>query len=206
MGAESTFIHRSVSETVRALVIGTGGLALSAYLIVHPSFWVLLLAFLVPLSGYTLYEAWRKSFVADCPGCGVEIREVSPTVNQGILCKGCKRFVEGDDGRLRLTPDDSVAAQPIFGAPLSKTSQFPAQCCLCGAAPTRVFQLSNSIVAHGQRHSELIEIAAAIPHCGAHENGAIIGFTPSAHVFFRSHGYMRRFCEANQTSPSARTR
>jgi hypothetical protein len=206
MGAESTFIHRSVRETVRALVVGTGGLALSAYLIVNPSPFSLGLIFLLPLSFYSLYEGWRKSFVANCPGCGVELHDLQPSENRGILCGGCKRFVEGEGGRLSLTPDDEVSDQPIFGAPLSRSARFPDECCLCGAARTRDIHLSKSVVVRGERSSHTVEIAAAIPHCGAHADGAVIDFTPSAHVFFRSHRYLRAFCEANQTGPSVRTR
>jgi hypothetical protein len=158
---------------------------------------------------------------APCPGCGAPIHDIDRQARvQGILCTRCNLFLKSKSGVLRPIPQDTVAADPIFGAALPLRFDWPPGCAVCGAletrsSPVRVVKSDGGegLIASGVGVALLAttgmgfvmrtgkRIAIDVPHCVDHEDGAALtdGGPAELLLLFRSYPYQRAFCALNNT-------
>lgn len=215
-------IQRSMGQTIGYLVGGLIGCGLS----------VLLFRFIAegPISiGISLcpgllgliliWMAIAGSGVASCPGCGGRVEGLSMGSNDGVLCGGCKKFLEGKEGNLRLTEEGRVADAPLFGAVLPESFGWPEGCCVCRQPSSRRDSVSLSLPSAASAGKGLavtaitggvvtqtgggIRYTVEVPHCAEHKEGALLGSAPQSKVRirFRSYPYLRAFCETNKITP-----
>jgi hypothetical protein len=83
------------------------------------------------------WMAVAGSGVAPCPGCGAKIDGLSTGSNDGVLCPGCKKFLEGKEGGLRVTEESRVADSSLFGVGMPESFSWPEGCCVCGQPVTQ---------------------------------------------------------------------
>ena len=222
MGEGPSRIERSKGATVGYAVGGLVSFGLSALL-----FWQIVegaISFgiaLVPgiLALILFGRAIAGSGVAPCPGCGARITGLSTKSNDGVHCTGCKKFSEGKEGNLQMTPESRVADTPLFSTALPDSFTWPEGCCVCTKPATQREPISISLPS-APSAAKAIGVTAItggvlaqtaggtkytvqIPHCGDHKDGASLGALSGARVriLFRSYPYLRSFCELNKTSP-----
>ncbi len=159
------------------------------------------------------------SGVAPCPDCGQAIGGLSTRSNDGVLCEGCKKFVEGKDGTLRVTDAARIAEQPLFGAILPESFNWPEGCCVCSKPVVRRDAVSVSLPTTASTGTNVavtaltggvvtrsgggVTYTVQVPHCNDHKEGALLGAGSgsSVRIRFRSYPYLRAFCELNKVSP-----
>jgi len=222
MSDTGTPIKRSVGATVGYAVGGLAALALSGLLfktIVEGP--VTLGVALIPgiVGLILLWLAIGGSGTAPCPGCGVPLSGLSTGSNDGVLCSGCKKFLEGKEGMLRVTDESRIAEAPLFGAILPESFTWPEGCCVCAKPAVRRESISVSLPTASAAGKNLAVTALTggvvtqsgggdkytveVPHCGDHQEGALLGSGSgsSVEIRFRSYPYLRSFCAANKISP-----
>jgi len=189
-----------------------GGQAMMSYL----------LAFIAAAPGlFLLYRAYATTGVGECPGCDMYILDISTRSNMGVLCPSCSRYVESEKGELILSPDSRVASFPMFRTEVPEQIRWPDGCCVCGEDATR--EVSATLVQEeaGPMHKDIAVGVASlgmlksvqrqiyeitVPHCQKHDDGAALEIGSETDMInpaicFRSHGYLRQFCELNGTQP-----
>ena len=221
MAEATTRIQRSTSSTIGSLLGGLVAAALSALL-----FWQFVegpitLGFaLIPaiIALVLFWTAISGSATAPCPGCGALVAGLSTGANDGVLCAGCKRFLEGTAGELRVTDEQRVADSPLFGTPLPESFGWPEGCCLCARPATRRETVSISMPSAAAAGKNLAVDAVTgdaltstgggtrytveVPHCAEHQHGAELGSHPhGVKIRFRSYPFLRAFCALNKTEP-----
>jgi hypothetical protein len=194
-----TRIERRWSHAARLGVIGASCLAGGAWLASGPLgvFAIMPLA----LGAASLVQAVRTTGEADCPGCGAKLDELRLRDNDGILCRACRRFVEGTGGELWLTDERRVSPIAIFGAemPVSRRPEFPPFCPVCMEPSTRTIKVGAN-VSRGRYHHE--SYSYDMPACAEHFDGARVIVRSPFRFAFRSYVYQRAFCEANGVAPA----
>jgi hypothetical protein len=160
----------------------------------------------------------KGSGSAPCPACGEPVHDVERSGRSaGILCAGCGRFLCSEGGELRPMDEDAVADEPVFGAALTASFQWPPGCVVCGAPvtqalPVRIMEAEATsvgmsvvglamaatfgvgfLVYNGRR------ISIDVPHCAEHDDGVVLaeGGPTGFLLLFRSHPYQREFCALN---------
>jgi hypothetical protein len=218
-----TRIQRSVGTTVGYAAGGLVALGLSALLfktiVEGPmTFGAALIPGIVGL--LLLGMAVGGSGVAPCPGCGASVTSLSMKSNDGVLCEGCKKFLEGKDGMLRLTEDARIADAPLFGALLPEAFTWPDGCCVCAEPAARKDAISVNVPSSASAGKAVAVTALTggvvtqtgggsrytveAPHCADHKDGAALGSGSSAspvRIRFRSYPYLRSFCALNKITP-----
>ena len=192
-------IRRSKRRTVIGYVGGSvaAGVALGLMLTLwrHPaaaSFAAVPLAFALIL----FWMAVAGSGYAPCPGCSTRIENLSLDTNDGVLCRGCRKYLEGREGYLKRTSDDRVAETPLFGVTLPETLEWPWSCCLCEKASSRREPISLDA------SSPAGAVKIEVPHCADHQGGAdLLARGKRVRIRFRSYAYFRAFCERNKVKP-----
>lgn len=228
----STTVARSPTET-RRLMAAMAILALaSAGLAVVAAFGEIEDPFIAGLgsvlcgcsaAGVLLGKVMKGSGSAACPACKAKIDDVERTGHvEGILCAQCGIFLRSDEGELRPMDLNTIAERPIFGASLADGFTWPAGCVVCGGAvtqalPAGVLESDTSrdlgINVMGLAMAATIgvgfwvdngkRVRLDVPHCGEHDDGAILTRTGSNKymLLFRSYPYQRAFCELNRALP-----
>jgi len=222
MSDNESRIQRSVGTTIGYAVGGLAGLGLSGLLFKTicegpVTFGIALIPGIVGL--ILLGMAIGGSGVAPCPGCGAQVTSLSTGTNDGVLCGGCKKFLEGKDGALRVTGESRIADTPLFGALLPESFAWPEGCCVCGKPAVRRDAISVSLpsaasAGKGAAVTALtggavtqtgggVRYTVEVPHCGDHREGASLGAGSGSQVRirFRSYPYLRSFCETNKITP-----
>lgn len=215
-------IERSMGATLGYLAGGIVGLGLSVLLFRSfadgpISIGISLCPGIVGL--ILLWMAIAGSGVAPCPGCGAPVGGLSTKTNDGVACDGCKKYLEGKDGNLRLTDENRVADSPLFGAVLPDSFGWPDGCCVCRQPSTRKESVSVSLPSAASAGKGLavtaltggvvtqtgggIRYTVEVPHCAEHKEGAALGAGTQNRVKirFRSYPYLRAFCEQNKITP-----
>jgi len=222
MSENETRIQRSSKATIGYAGGGLLACGLSALL-----FWSIVggpitfgIALLPGILGLILlWMAIAGSGVAPCPGCGAQVEGLSTGSNDGVLCSGCRKFLEGREGRLRLTDPSRVADSPIFGAVLPESFTWPEHCCLCSSPSSRREPISVSVPSAASAGKGLAVTALTggvitqsgggtrytieVPHCAEHKEGAFLGAGSGkgVQIRFRSYPFLREFCELNKITP-----
>jgi len=145
-----------------------------------------------------------------CPGCGAALSGLGTKNNDGVLCEGCHRYAEGQNGLLWMTDENRVADKPIFNSPLPERFNFPSVCCVCGNPETHREKISfttqnasSAVTAATVGVRTTTTISVEVPHCDHHKDGARLSATAkSPLISFRSYPYLREFCQLNGTSPA----
>ena len=222
MADATTRIRRSASSTLGSLIGGLVAAAVSALL-----FWQIVegpitLGFaLIPaiIALVLFWTAVSGSGTAPCPGCGAQVGGLSMGANDGVLCAGCRKFLEGKAGTLQVTDEQRVADSPTFGTVLPESFSWPEQCCLCAQPATRREALSISVPSAATAGKNLAVDAVTggvltrtgggtrytveVPHCAEHQHGAELGsHTHGVKIRFRSYPFLRAFCALNQIDPA----
>ena len=221
MGDATSRIQRSASSTIGSLIGGLVAAVISGLL-----FWLIVegpitigIALCPAIVAIILFwTAVSGSGVAPCPGCGAQVTGLSTGSNDGVLCAGCKKFLEGKAGILQVTDPQRVADSPLFGTVLPESFAWPEMCCLCAQPATRREAVSVSLPSAASTGKNLaVDVLSGgavtstgggtrytveVPHCAAHQHGAELGsHTQGVKIRFRSYPYLRAFCELNKTSP-----
>lgn len=218
-----TRIQRSMGTTIGYAVGGLGALALSALLFktIVEGPMTLGVALIPGIVGLLLlWMAVGGSGVAPCPGCGAQVTSLSTKANDGVLCEGCRKFLEGKDGTLRLTDEARIADAPLFGALLPDSFAWPDGCCVCTKPVARKDPISVDIpsAASAGKGVAVTALTGGVvtqtgggsrytveaPHCADHKDGASLGSGTSAspvRIRFRSYPYLRSFCALNKITP-----
>ena len=222
MSTPESRIQRSVGATIGYALGGLASLGLSAILFKTIcegpiTFGIALLPGILGL--ILLGMAIGGSGVAPCPGCGVQVTGLSTKSNDGVLCGGCKKFLEGKDGTLRVTEDSRIADTPLFGALLPESFAWPEGCCVCGGPAARRDVISVSLPSAASAGKGVaitaltggtitqtgggVKYTVEVPHCGDHKEGAALGSGTGSQVRlrFRSYPYLRSFCTLNKITP-----
>ena len=155
------------------------------------------------------YMSFGGAGTSSCPGCGVHLSGLSTKANDGVLCRSCQRYLEGQNGLLWLTDDNRIADDPIFESPLPEHFSFPQGCCVCGSVPTNPEKISLQMQNASSTLTDATvgvtsstKISVDVPHCAEHKGGARLSGTPkSPHIKFRSYPYLKSFCQLNRTNP-----
>lgn len=170
-----------------------------------------------------LYRAGTMASVGECPSCDMYLLGISGGSNEGLLCEYCSSYVEGKNGLLSVTPDDRVSSYHLYRSEIPDQVQWPEGCCVCREAVTRVLQaqitekrdasmgknLAAGVATLGtMKMTEATTTRLEVPHCSEHTDGAVLEVASDADMLnpaiaFRAHGYLKDFCELNQTRPRA---
>jgi hypothetical protein len=201
MGVPTSLIRRSLGHTVGAVVGGLVASCATAMLIAllwkHP---VAAATSVFPLAAAVIlfWKAVAGSGIAPCPACGIRIDGLSTVSNDGVLCNGCKKYLESREGYLRVTFENRVADTPLFGVTLPELFRLPQVCCVCAKPAAQLEPLS--VKALDSKDSR--RVTADVPHCAEHHGGAaLVPRGKRAQIRFRSYPYFRAFCELNKLSP-----
>jgi hypothetical protein len=203
-----------------ACALGADALAFVSYGEGRILNWVLVVLFLLIGLAFTI-PALTMCGTAPCPSCRMVARGLRMGRNQGVLCKGCVQYLEGENGQLRVMADDRVADAHVFAAPLPEQFSWPDGCALCGERTTRMVPTTLEVKAESSIGRELgvaigslgflraddkVVHTLQVPHCQVHGNAVILrpaGMNSTITgllVAFRSQRMFRRFCEENQVS------
>lgn len=201
MGVPTSRIRRSSGRTVGAFVGGLVASGVTALLIAllwrHP---IAAASSALPLA-VAVILFWKSvggSGFAPCPACGIRLDGLSMDSNDGILCKGCKKYLESKEGYLRATFDNRVADTPLFGVTLPESFRLPEVCCVCAKPAAQLEPLSVKALDSADSR----RVTADVPHCAEHHGGAaLVPQGRRAQIRFRSYPYFRAFCELNKLSP-----
>ncbi|HZS49072.1 MAG TPA: hypothetical protein VFC63_28645 [Blastocatellia bacterium] len=156
-----------------------------------------------------VFMAFGGSGIETCPTCNAALSGLSTKSNEGVLCNGCRRYMEGTGGQLWQTDDNRIADNAIFASPLPQRFNFPGGCCVCGQPEAgrekislRTQNASSVVTASTVGVTTSTEVSVEVPHCAQHKGGAMLTGTPqNPHIKFRSYPYLRAFCQANDTNP-----
>jgi hypothetical protein len=139
---------------------------------------------------------------ATCPACGARLSQLSAKLNDGVLCRDCRIYLEGSGGMLWRTDENRVADQPIFCSPLPEGPVFPERCCVCGRARAHLEKVSSFMGTASSLYPSNRWVSVEVPHCASHEGGAQLdGDQDDPYIKFRSYPYLRAFCQTNNTEP-----
>lgn len=159
---------------------------------------------------------------APCPSCGESIKGLERRGRiEGVLCRGCSKFIEGKSGKIWLSNPDAIADEAIFGAALPAGFEWPPGCVVCGAPDSELIPchlvdverdvgLVAGVVMLGALGAGVLPTGKRekiyVPHCKDHDDGAVYASGgPTGYVIlFRSHAYQQAFCEVNRAAPVGR--
>jgi len=222
MEKTTTAVTRAWGATIGLAVTGLVlcGLTVVGFFTIVIGAITLALALLPGLLGLAaLYMAVAGAATAPCPGCGAKIDGLSTGANDGKLCEGCKKYLEGENGRLWLTDEARVAETPLFGAVLADTFGWPDGCCVCGEPVARKLPVTLTVSTAKSGLGSLAVGAATggmllrtgggktftveVPHCAQHDDGARLASdtNETVKIAFRSYPYQRAFCALNGAAP-----
>lgn len=211
MERRTTKISRSWGATVGYLIGAVVALGISVLLfmtIVEGPVTVGIALIPAVLAIILLVMSFSGSGVSTCPGCGAALGGLSTKANDGVLCDGCHKYMEGKDGQLWQTDENRVADDPLFSSPLPAEFNFPAGCCVCQKPEERREKItlrmqnaSSAITAPVAGVTTTSTVSVEVPHCAEHKEGArLSGSTDKPHIKFRSYPYLRAFCQLNGTT------
>jgi len=130
------------------------------------------------------------------------LRKQDPAIHGRHRCGGCKNFLEGKDGTLRVTGGQRIADTPLFGALLPESFGWPEGCCLCDKPATRRESISATLPTSAGKNAAVTvvsgglvsltgggtKVTVEVPHCPDHREGALLGAASgrSLRIRFRS--------------------
>jgi hypothetical protein len=213
MEKKTTKISRSWGATIGYLIGAIVALAISVALFMSIVEGPMTLGFaLIPaiLAVILLFMSFGGSGSTTCPSCGVQLSGLSTKSNDGVLCAGCRHYVEGKDGLLWQTDENRIADEPIFTSPLPEQFTFPGVCCICARPAVtrekislRMQNASSVVTAATVGVTSSTTVSVEVPHCAEHKEGARLSGTPeSTLIRFRSYPYLNAFCRVNGTTPA----
>jgi len=218
----TTRIARDWSRTLRWSGYTAVNVALASPFFLARGFGFKLIGGLVLLPA--LYLGWRAKYacsVGRCPGCGHELEGLDGEEVKGVPCPLCFRYVEGEAGVLRLTPEDRITDRPLFRTPMPRRIRWPDGCSVCGGLVTRGLTATRVTTDEAPIASDLAVRAATlgtfklvtevthslvVPHCDEHSFGVVLhgpGLDEEGeHVLaFRSLRFQTAFRALNGTRP-----
>ncbi len=133
------------------------------------------------------------------------MKSIVATEDNVVLCNGCQTYFWIKDNMLGRVPYDFIAMKLVFRTRAGPENVFPAECCVCGADPSRVesYQFERcEMIPQAPFPAKQALGEVKIPYCDAHWNGAAItGEYPEFFIRFRSYSYFRVFCHVNGLTP-----
>lgn len=143
-----------------------------------------------------------------CPRCKAEQTFAEEALSAGRVapCKSCFQYMERDAQGMRAVPDDRVAEQATFEAPLpAAVPKWEAACVLCGAPPTENERVTGSTIKAVVGGKTRITRTIDVPVCSAHRGanavqlgaGHYLQGEESFALSFRSHAECLRFRRNN---------
>jgi hypothetical protein len=212
MEIRTTKISRSWGATIGYLIGAVFALGVSVLLFMSIvegpiSLGIALIPAIIAL--FLLYSSFGGAGTGSCPICDSPLSGLSTKSNDGVVCRNCHRYSEGQGGLLRETDENRVAAAPMFSTLLPAQFAFPAGCCVCGGLEVN----RETISLQSQNASSVITaptvgvttdttVSIVVPHCAQHRGGAQLTGSPQRpHIMFRSYPYLRAFCQLNGATP-----
>lgn len=154
------------------------------------------------------------SGTAKCPCCGESIDGIAKGNNRQ-MCPKCHQLVRTEEGVLSPERPDYSDLEHVFRAPIKETGVLPDCCAACGAPATRQITISFRTGAgtkmlvgvaglmQGQLSYVDEKLSLPVPHCDAHDDGAVIKDIDKAELYLhvRSYRFIREYCQTIDTPP-----
>lgn len=187
--SQGTALVKDRSLPQRKAVYGLGMIALAVglgFLVPRYGFMAGMGAFIVGAAGLgVVVSAFAFSGRGPCPTCGAELRGV-PKDAAGVLCSSCRRYAISRDGHLFSTPDDHIAAEPIYEIRVEPGHDpLPHLCVACGApAEASVERELQDTIIGVQTVARVFERwTVSIPLCARHDTRDSLGNPPGLRTF-----------------------